>query len=64
MVADLISGTEDHLQQKCQIHDYQKKDKMLVSRILLLQLKYKLGHTKPLMGPHAAHGLDIADLEL
>jgi len=25
---------------------------------------YKLGSTKPSTGPHAAHGLDIADLDL
>jgi len=33
-----------------------------VCRMFSLQLKPKLGRTKPLTGPHAARGLDIADL--
>jgi len=48
---------------KCQIQDYQNKDKLSVYRILLLQRKPKPGHTKPSTGSHGAHGLDIAGLD-
>jgi len=34
-----------------------------VHRILLLQRKRELGHTKPATGPHAARGLDLAGLD-
>jgi len=37
------SGPEDHLQQKCQIKDYQNMDTLLICRILLLQQKTKPG---------------------
>jgi len=30
---------------------------------LILLRKLKLGHRKPSTGPHAAHGLDIADVD-
>jgi len=40
----------------------QNKDK-LSCRILLLQRKPKLGRTKPLTGPHAPRGLDVASVK-
>jgi len=56
MATDVIYGTEDHLQQKCQIHDYQNKDRLSVCRILSPQRKPKLGRTKPSIGPRVGHG--------
>jgi len=58
------SGTEDYLQLKYQIQDYQNKDR-LSCRIRFLQRKLKLGRTKPTTGPHADHEprLDIVDIE-
>jgi len=41
---DMINSTEDHLHQKCQIQDYQNKDRLSVCRLLILQRKCKLGH--------------------
>jgi len=40
------------MHQKCQTQVYQNKDWLSVCRILSLQLKPKLGCTKPLTGPH------------
>jgi len=40
--------------QKCQIQDYQNKDKL--SFVGYLQPEPKLGRTKPPCGPHAALG--------
>jgi len=45
---------------KCQIQDYQIKDRMSVCKILLLQWKPKLGRTKLSTGSHATVGFDIA----
>jgi len=56
MATDVINGTEDHPLQKCQIHNYQNKDRLSVCRILLLQRKPKLGRTKPSTGPRVGHG--------
>jgi len=47
---------EDQLHQQCQIPDYQNKDKLSASRMLLVQRKPKLGRKNPSTGPHAAHG--------
>jgi len=69
METDVIySCTEEHLHQKCQIQDYQNKDRLSVYRILLLQRTPKLGRTKLRLG-HMWHmlpaglGLNIATLE-
>jgi len=50
------------MHQKCQLQDYQNKDRLSVYRILLLQRKFKLGRTKPSTGSHAACDSDMADL--
>jgi len=42
-----LMTTEDCLHQKCQIQDYQNKNCLSVCRILSLQLKPKLGRSKP-----------------
>jgi len=47
------------LHQKCQIQDYQTKDRLSVRGILLLQQKPKLGRTKYSAGP----GLEIAAID-
>jgi len=41
-----------------------KKDRLSIFGILSPQRKPQLGRTKPLTGPHAARGLDIAVLRL
>jgi len=46
--------TEDHLHQKCQIWDYQNKNRLSGRRLVMLQRKPILGRTKPSIGPHAA----------
>ena len=48
--------------KKCQIQDYHNKNWLSVRGILSLQLKPKLGRTKPSTGPHAARGLDMGGL--
>ena len=66
MVTDMIkwhwlnaSMIEDHLHPKCQIQNYQNKDRLsvclvVVGYLLLLQVQHKSkpGCTKPLTGPH------------
>ena len=56
------SVTENHLHQKCQIQDYQNKDRLPVCRRHLLQRKPKLGRRKLSTGPHAGCRLDIAGI--
>ena len=51
MVAAMMKWHRQQPAQKCQIQDYQYKDRLSVCTLLLLQRKSTLGHTKPL---HAA----------
>jgi len=44
------SSTEGHLPQKCQIREYQNKDRLWVSRILLLQRKLNWVTQNPQLG--------------
>jgi len=62
MVTDVIKWHWGAPVSKCQIQNYQNKNRLSVCTILLLQRKPKLGRTKLSIGPHAARGLDIAEL--
>jgi len=53
MVTDVKKWHWGSPASKCQIQDHQSKDRLSVCKILLLQRKPKLGHTKPSPGPHA-----------
>jgi len=59
MVIDVISGTEDHLHYKCQIQDYQNKDKLSVCRMLLLQRTPNWAARGPRVG-HSCYRFTLA----
>jgi len=60
MATDVINGTEDYPQQKCQIHNYQNKDRL---RQYVGYFCSSENQNWAAQNPPLGRGLDMADLD-